>query len=60
MLKNFYIGAWILLSFAAFVSLVTGTANWAALVIYSLFALALVHALMLWTLVDHNRQHKLG
>ncbi len=59
-MKNFYISAWILLFLAAFVSLATGTANWAALVIYSLIALALVHALMLWTLFDNNREHKPG
>ena len=58
MLKKFYAAAWILLFLTAFVSLLTGAANWAALVIYSLFALALVYALALWTLVDNNRRHK--
>lgn len=60
MLKKFYATTWILLFLTAFVSLVTETANWAALVIYSLVALALVYALLLWTLVDHNRRHKPG
>jgi len=59
-MKNFYISAWILLFLAAFVSLATGTANWAALVIYSLIALALVHALMLWTLINNTHEFKTG
>ncbi len=59
-MENFYISAWVLLAVAAFVSLATGTANWAALVIYSLIALALVHALMLWTLFDNTREYKTG
>jgi hypothetical protein len=60
MLKKFYAAAWILLFLAVFVSLVTGAANWVALVIFSFLALALVYAHALWTLVVNNRGRKTG
>lgn len=60
MLKKFYAAVWVLLFSAALVSLLTGTANWATLVIYSLIALGLVYALALWTLIENNRGHKTG
>lgn len=58
MMKNLYISAWILLAAAAFVSVLTGSFNPAALFVFSLVALALVYALALWSVMADARDLK--
>lgn len=54
-MKKFYVSAWFLLAAAALVSALTGTFNAAALLVFSLVALALVHTLALWTVIVNTR-----
>ena len=54
-MKDFYISAWILLAAAAFIAFLTGSFNPLALLAFSLVALVLVFALMLWTVVVNTR-----
>lgn len=61
MIKNFdikkiYAAAWVLLALTAFVTFLTGSFNSLTLVVFSLAALALVHALALWTVVVNTRK----
>lgn len=55
MIKKFYISAWILLAAAALVTFLTGYFTPVALLVFSLTALALVHTLMLWSLIVNTR-----
>jgi len=55
MIKNFYISAWILLVAAILVTFLTGAFNPPALFVFSLVALGLIHALMLWSVVVNTR-----
>lgn len=54
-MKNFYISAWIILAAAAFIAFLTGSFNPVALLAFSLAALVLVFALMLWAVVVNTR-----
>lgn len=54
-MKNFYISVWIILAMAVSVAVLTGSFNPAALLAFSLVALVLVFALMLWTVVVNTR-----
>lgn len=54
-MKNFYISAWIILAAAVFVAVLIGSFNPVALLAFSLVALVLVFALMLWTVVVNTR-----
>ena len=55
MMKNFYISAWILLAAAALLTLLTGYLTVPALFVFSLVGLALIHALMLWSVIVNTR-----
>lgn len=55
MMKKFYISAWILLASAVAIAVLTGSSNPFALLVFSLVALALVFALMLWTVFVNTR-----
>ena len=59
-MRKIYISAWFLLAAAAFVSILTGSFNPFALLVFSLIALALVHTLMLWSVIVNTRdtQHE--
>lgn len=56
MINKFYFSAWILLILAAFASIFTGTLNAATTVALSLFALVLVFALALWSVIVNTRR----
>lgn len=53
-IKKFYAAAWIFLTLAAFVTLLTGNFNALMLVAFSLTALGLVYALALWTVIGNT------
>jgi hypothetical protein len=55
MMKKIYISAWILLAAAALGTVLSGSFSPVALLVFSLFALALVHTLMLWSVVVNTR-----
>ena len=54
-MKKFYISAWILLAVTAFAAVLTGSFSPIAMLAFSLIALALVFALMLWTVIENTR-----
>ena len=56
MMANFCVLAWFLLVAGALVSASRGVLTPAAMVIYSLLALGLVFALMLWAVVANGRE----
>lgn len=60
MMRKFYISAWIVLAATFFVSLLSGSFNPVALLVFGLIALALVHTLMLWSVFVNTRdaQHE--
>ncbi len=60
MIRKFYILGWMLLAAAVLATLMTGYFNPVALVIYSLIALGLVHALVLWQAVTNTRDIENG
>jgi hypothetical protein len=53
--KEIYISAWILLAAATLVTILTGSFSPVALVVFSLIALALVHTLALWSVIENTR-----
>jgi len=55
MLKKIYISAWILWAAVVFVSVLSGFTNPVTLLVFSFIALALVHTLMLWSVIVHAR-----
>ena len=58
MIKEIYISAWILLTIAAFASVLSGSFNLVALLVFSLVALGLVHTLALWSVYVQTRDLK--
>ena len=54
-MKKSYVSAWFLLAAAAFVAVLTGVMNAAALVAFSLVALGLVYALALWSVFTNTK-----
>lgn len=56
MMKKFYVSAWILLAAAALVTALTGAFDAAALVVFSLGALALVYTLALWSVFVNTHE----
>lgn len=54
-MKTLYLAAWLLLTVAAGVSFLTGYHNAAAMLVFSLAALALVYGLALWIVVVNTR-----
>jgi hypothetical protein len=56
MLKKLYVLAWFLLVMATLISALTGTLDPVALLIFSLFALGLIHALALWSVIVNTRE----
>jgi hypothetical protein len=56
MIKKFYVLAWFLLIGSVIVSVFTGALTGLGMVTYGLIALALVHALMLWSLIVNTRE----
>jgi hypothetical protein len=60
MIKIFYISAWVLLAAAVFATLLTGYVTPVALFVFSLVALGLIHALMLWSVVVNTRYSDLA
>ncbi len=57
-MKKIYTAAWFLTGFLFLASVVTGNFNALSLFVFSLIALGLVYALMLWTLIENNRGYK--
>jgi hypothetical protein len=58
MMKQIYVGSWILLAMVVFGSILTHTLTPASAVVYSLLALGLVFTLMLWLAIVHTRETK--
>ena len=55
MLRKFYISAWFLLAATVLVSIFNGFFNPFTLLVFSLVALALVHTLLLWSVIVQTR-----
>ncbi len=55
-IKKLYTAVWILLTLTAFATFLTGNFNHLTLLLFSLGALALVHALALWTVINNTRE----
>ena len=55
MLKKIYGFVWFLLAATALVSVFTGSFDPITLLVFALAALALVHTLMLWTVIVNTR-----
>ena len=55
MMRKIYIAAWFLLAATALVSVFTGSFNPFTLLVFGLIALALVHTLMLWSVIVNTR-----
>lgn len=58
MMKKIYIAGWFIVALAALVSIFTGTLTPAVLFVYSLLALGLVFALMLWLVIVNTRENR--
>jgi hypothetical protein len=58
MMKQIYVGSWILLAMVVFGSVLSRTLTPEAAVIYSLLALGLVFTLMLWSVIVNTRETK--
>ena len=58
MMKKFYISGWILLTMAALVSVLSGSFNPVALLVFSLVALTLILSLALWSVYVQTRDFK--
>lgn len=58
MMKQIYISTWILLAIAASVTVLTGSFDSVALMVFSLIALGLVQALALWSVYAQTRNFK--
>ncbi len=54
-MKKIYTTAWFLLAILFIAAVLNGYLNPVGLVVFSLFALALVYALALWTVVNNAR-----
>ncbi len=55
-MKKIYTAAWFLLAILFLAAILTGYLNPVSLVAFSLFALGLVYALALWTVVINTRE----
>lgn len=58
MIKNLYLIAWFSLATIVSASALTGTLTQTAVEVYSLLALGLVFALMLWSVIVNTREIK--
>ena len=57
-MKQIYFSAWIVLTIAALVTVLTGSFSPAALVVFSLIALSLVYMFALWSVIVNTRDLK--
>lgn len=57
-MRKLYLSAWVLLTAAAFVSALTGAFTPIALLVFSLLALGLVYALLLWSVIVNTYEIK--
>lgn len=55
-MKKIYTAAWFLLGILFIAAVLTGYLNPVSLVVFSLFALALVYALAVWTVFVNTRE----
>lgn len=58
-MKKFYGLAWLILAGAVLVSILAGSFDPVSLLAFSLAALALVHALAIWSVIVNTRDMKL-
>ena len=57
-MKKIYTAAWFLTAILFLASVFTGSFNVLSLFVFSLVALGLVYALVLWTVIANYRVHK--